>query len=187
MKTRSHTRLLVWLVTLSSPWTLLAFAKSKGGSIVQVIISDEGKPADGGKVSLDRLKSEDCAQLFLREGTRSKDEIEQARTCVSDTHSAGIHKDGSVSLKGLEAGWYMVRLTWPMTNPPDTKEPLGCENEGWIVSYVPWKESGKNKGFAQGPPFEVKSGETKKIEFDYKGPFKVTAGCPKPIKWMRKP
>jgi hypothetical protein len=188
------------LVGASLPIALLLITsvlpKAKGTSAVQVSVLEESKSVAGSPVYLDHLKDAECAKLFSDDsgsGSNDGQSVEEMRalaqraaSCVTKTQSAHTDKQGIHAYEGLEDGWYRIRLQWPMSQPPASKDPIGCQIEGWSVSYVPWKESGKNRGFAQAPAFELKSGETRKVNFDYSGRFKITADCPNPVKWTHR-
>jgi hypothetical protein len=177
------------ILGLSLLFATAAVPKSKGEASLQVSVSDEGSPAPRSIVALDRLKNEDCARVFSTEptsGTDPKKDLERAQNCVAKAASAYTDAKGFHSFEKLADGWYYVRLAWPMSHPPITSEPVGCKIDGWWISYVPSSEVGKLHGLAQGPVFELKNGETKRIDFDYNGHFKIEKDCPSPIKFMHR-
>ena len=116
----------------------------------------------------------------------TKAEKKHAQKCRGRVQQVKTSWHGSYGFEALKPGWYFIGIRWPMAQPPDANDAIGCWIQGWSVSYVPWKGSGKYKGFAQSPPFELHNGEEKKVDFNYDGEFKIQKGCPKPLEWQKK-
>ena len=146
-------------------------------------IADHGKSVNG-LVFLQRLQDKSCADLYLVNGTLSSDQMKKERSCNGPVSRGEVA--GTYDFSGIEPGWYILRFQWEMKNPPDSKKAIGCWIQGWAVSYVPWKESGKYKGFAQSPPFELGDKELKTVDFNYEGEFEVQKNCPAPLKWHKR-
>jgi hypothetical protein len=188
-KGKGETRLAhlsaVYLGTLAALLSASVCLKAQSAT-VQGSLADQGKPVKKGVINLQRLAGEDCAKLLVADGREMTDaENKKASKCGGKNWWDSTDSRGNYKFKGLEPGWYIVRIQWPMAQPPDTKEPVGCSIRGWSVSYVPWKEMGKNRGAAQGPPFELQAGDEKTLEFDYNAEFKIQKDCSKPLQWRK--
>jgi hypothetical protein len=152
-------------------------------------VADSGKPVQA-LVSLEQLRDASCTDLYAEKGEATSDREKKsnrekkARDCRGTVQNSEI--TGKYEFSGLQSGWYILRFQWVMSQPPDSKKPIGCAVQGWSISYVPWKESGKYKGFAQSPPFEVQAGESKSMDFNYEGEFKIQKDCPQPLKWRKR-
>jgi hypothetical protein len=136
---------------------------------VQGTLADHGKPVRGGFVRLQQFKDENCVKAFTRQ-------------CFREVKT---DSNGAYSFDDVKPGWYLVQFMWPMSQPLDTKQPFGCDIQGWTVSYVPFKEMGKNKGTAQAPALELHDGDKKTIAFDYNDAFKVEKNCEHPVEWKK--
>ena len=174
-----------WVIS----WHILAVLLGTCGDMnaqnagVHGAIADQGKSVNG-LVFLQRLQDKSCADLYLVSGTLSSDQMKKERSCSGPV--SRVEVAGTYDFSGIEPGWYILRFQWEMKNPTDSKKAIGCRIQGWAVSYVPWKESGKYKGFAQSPPFELGDKELKTLDFNYDGEFKVQENCPNPLKWHKR-
>ncbi len=152
-------------------------------------IADSGKPVQA-LVSLEQLRDESCRELYSGKSEPTSDKAKKGdgEKRVGDCRGTVRNSEitGKYEFSGLQPGWYVLRLQWVMSEPPDTKKPIGCVVEGWSISYVPWKESGKYKGFAQSSPLELQTGESKSMDFNYDGKFKIQKDCAHPLKWQKK-
>ena len=151
-------------------------------------VADAGKPVQA-LVFLEQLRDASCIDLYTeKSGTTSgKERKSDGEKRVKDCRGAVQNSEiaGKYEFSGLPPGWYIVRFQWVMSQPLDSKNPIGCAVQGWSISYVPWA-SGKYRGFAQSPPFEVQAGESKSMDFNYDGEFKIQKDCPHPLKWRKK-
>ena len=154
-------------------------------------ISDAGKPVQG-LVSLEQLRDASCADLYTHkepgDSKSSKDKKGDLEKHVKDCRGPVRNSEvtGKYEFRDLVPGWYVLRLRWVMNQPPDSKKPIGCVIQGWSISYFPGKESGKYKGFAQSPPFELQPDQLKSMEFNYDGEFKIQPDCPHPLTWLKR-
>ena len=169
---------LVVAVLLCADSRLIALSTGVHGNI-----QDAGKAVEA-LVSLAQLPDESCANLFSGDKKSSTDPLKEAESCRGPEQN--VEAKGRYEFAGLQSGWYILRFRWVMKQPPDGKKPVGCNVQGWSISYVPLKEAGKYRGFAQSPPFRLADGELKNLDFNYDGDFKIQKGCANPITWQKR-
>jgi hypothetical protein len=169
---------MVVVVLLCAGGRLIALSTGVHGNI-----QDAGIPAEA-LVSLAQLPDESCANLFSGDKKSSTDPLKEAESCRGPEQN--VKAKGRYEFAGLQPGWYILRFRWVMKQPPDSKKPVGCNVQGWSISYVPLKEAGKYRGFAQSPPFRLADGELKNLDFNYDGDFKIQKGCANPITWQKR-
>lgn len=145
-------------------------------------VEDLSKPVEA-LVNLEQLTDASCVGLYTGK-FKPAEAGKKAKSCQGSIQQ--VNTTGSYEFQTLRPGWYILRFQWVMSQPPDSRKPVGCSVRGWSVSYVPWKESGKYKGFAQSPPFELHEGEQMSVDFNYDGEFKIQKDCPKPLKWKKR-
>jgi hypothetical protein len=152
-------------------------------------IADSDKPVQA-LVSLEQLRDESCRELYSGKSETTSDKAKKSDKEKKATECRGTVQNSEITGKyefsGLQAGWYVLRFQWVMSQPPDSKKAIGCFIDGWSISYVPWKASGIYKGFAQSPPFEIQDGESKSMDFNYDAKFKIQKDCARPLKWQKR-
>jgi hypothetical protein len=173
-----------WVISgaLAMMFSLCGYLNAKSAG-VRGNIQDLSQPTEA-LVFLQQLPDASCVDLFTGKVEDQSEVAEKAKACQGPV--TRVETKESYDFSGLKPGWYLLRFQWVMSQPPDSKRPVGCSIQGWTISYVPSKESGKYKGFAQSPPFELHEGEIKTLDFNYDGEFKIQKDCGSPVKWQKK-
>ena len=166
------------VVTIAALLTLVPVCgAAQSDASVEGTLTDQGKPFAKGLVVLQRMKDEHCAKLFSSSHP-SAQEVRQLESCARDLPWINTDEKGNYSYRQLAPGWYSIRFLWLLGKLPARETATTCSSVEWAIFFQPGKDtSGKYNAMAQGNPFEIKAGESKQINFEYRDQINGGPNC----------
>ena len=155
----------------------LAFAQAQDAQTVSGRLTEREKPIGRALVVLQRMQDEKCARIFMKPFPSPREQ-RRLEKCAKDLPSIYAEDNGDYAYQRLKPGWYDIRFLWLTGEPHPADRQVTCQTGEWMIVLSPVLDnSGRYNAFANGKPFELKKGESRKIDFDYHGQGRDGGQC----------